>query len=93
LSECTIGQALATQSGRADEACEHVMKGIRILEKIGAQYDLARATLCEAQVRAAIGDRAGARRAADTAAKLLRTFRLEREESVARALMNELGEN
>jgi tetratricopeptide (TPR) repeat protein len=93
LSECTIGQALAAQSGRGDEACAHVMKGIGILEGIGAQYDLARAILTEAQVRAAIGDRAGAWKAADKAAKQLHSCRLEREESVARALMGELSEN
>jgi len=93
LSECTIGQALAAQSGRGDEACAHVMKGIGILEGIGAQYDLARAILTEAQVRAAIGDRAGAWKAADKAAKQLHSCRLEREESVARALMGQLSEN
>jgi class 3 adenylate cyclase/predicted ATPase len=93
LSECTIGQALAAHSGRADEACEHVMKGIGILEKIGAQYDLARATLTEAQVRTAIGDRAGAFEAADKAAKQLHNCGLEREESVARALISELSQN
>jgi class 3 adenylate cyclase/tetratricopeptide (TPR) repeat protein len=93
LSECTIGQALAAQSGRGDEARAHVMKGIGILEEIGAQYDLARAILAEAQVRDAIGDRAGARKAAEKAANLLRSRRLEREESVARALMGGLREN
>jgi hypothetical protein len=36
------------------------MKGIHILERIGAHYDLARAVLTEAQVRAASSDRSGA---------------------------------
>jgi tetratricopeptide (TPR) repeat protein len=93
LSECTIGKALAAQSGRGDEACAHVMKGIGILEGIGAQYDLARAILAEAQVRAAIGDRAGARKAAEKAVNLLHSCRLEREESVARALISVLSKN
>ena len=84
LAECTIGKALAAHQGRGDEACAHVMKGIQILEEIGAQYDLARAKFTEAEVRTACGDRPGARVAAEKAATLLRECKLAKEEAVAR---------
>ena len=93
LTECTIGKALAAHPGRGDEACSHVTKGIDLLEEIGAEYDLARAVLTEAEVRAACGDRPGARMAAEKATTLLRSCRLELEESAARRLMDELREN
>ncbi|MEY2489671.1 MAG: hypothetical protein QOC70_1613, partial [Verrucomicrobiota bacterium] len=90
LAECTIGKALAAHAGRGDEACAHVMKGIHILEGIGAQYDLARAVFTEAEVRAACGDRPGARMAAEKAAGLLHECNLAKEESTARRLIAEL---
>lgn len=93
LVECTIGKALAAHPGRGEEACSHVMNGIHILEKIGAQYDLARAVFTEAEVRAACGDRPGARMAAEKAVILLRNCRLELEESAARILVGELRED
>jgi tetratricopeptide (TPR) repeat protein len=90
LAECTIGKALAAQPGRGDEACSHVMKGNQILDGIGAQYDLARATFAEAEVRAACGDRPGARIAAEKAAVLLHECNLVQEELMARTLIAEL---
>ena len=93
LTECTIGLALATHSKRCEEACTHVLKGVRILEGIGAQYDLARAVLTEAQVRAACGDRSGLKVAAEKAVSLLHECKLEREESVARKLIDDLKTN
>jgi hypothetical protein len=90
LTECTIGKALAAHPGRGDEACSRVMKGIQILEKIGAQYDLARAAFTEAEVRAACGDRPGARLAAEKAASLLHECSLAKEEAMARTLIAEL---
>jgi hypothetical protein len=93
LVECTIGKALAAHPGRGEEARLHVMNGIHILEKIGAQYDLARAVFTEAEVRAACGDRPGARMAAEKAVILLRNCRLELEESAARILVGELRED
>jgi tetratricopeptide (TPR) repeat protein len=87
LSECTIGKALAAQSGSGDEARAHVMKGIGILEGIGAKYDLARAVLTEAQVHALCGDHSAARVAAEKAAALLHDSGLAKEEAVARALI------
>jgi tetratricopeptide (TPR) repeat protein len=90
LTECTIGKALAAHPGRGDEACSHMMKGIQILEEIGAQYDLARATFTEAEVRAACGDRPGARLAAEKAAALLHQCGLAKEESMARTLIAKL---
>jgi len=89
LAECTIGKALAAQTGRGEEACAHVMKGIGILEGIGAQYDLARAVLTEAQVRTMCGDPAAAA-TAEKAGALLHDCGLTKEHSVARALIAQL---
>jgi hypothetical protein len=91
VAECTIGKALAAEPGRRDEACSHVMKGIHILEEIGAQYDLARAVFTEAEVRAACGDRAGARKIAEKAATLLLQCNLEKEEITVRQFLAELS--
>ena len=90
LAECTIGRALAAHTGRCDEAIAHVMKGVGILEGIGAQYDLARGVLSEAQVRAACGDHSGARVAAEKAALLLHECNLAKEEATARKFIAEL---
>jgi hypothetical protein len=90
LAECTIGKALAADAGRADEAFAHVLKGIGILEGIGAQYDLARAVFAEAEVRAACGDRSGATVAAEKAAGLLHECNLAQEEATTRRFITEL---
>jgi class 3 adenylate cyclase/tetratricopeptide (TPR) repeat protein len=93
LAECTIGEALAATPSRCDEAHSHVTRGREILEGIGAEYDLARAVLTEAQVRAACGDRLGAKVAGEKATTLLHNCRLELEEEMARRLTDELKEN
>ena len=67
-----------------------MLKGIGILEGIGAQYDLARAVFTEAEVRAASGDRSGARAAAEKAAGLLHESNLVKEEAAARSFIAEL---
>jgi tetratricopeptide (TPR) repeat protein len=90
LAECTIGKALAAHPGRVEEAFAHVLKGIGILEGIGAQYDLARAVFTEAEVRAECGDRSGALVAAERAAGLFQECNLAKEESTARTFIAEL---
>jgi tetratricopeptide (TPR) repeat protein len=90
LSECTIGEALGTISERRDEAYSHLAKGRGMLEEIGAEYDLARALLTEAQVHSACGDFTGAKPIFERAITRLHDYQLEHEESIARALMNEL---
>ncbi|MEY2479339.1 MAG: hypothetical protein QOI04_266 [Verrucomicrobiota bacterium] len=93
LAECTIGEALAATPERCDEAYSHLARGLEILEEIGAEYDVARAVLTEAEIRAASGDRSGAKMAAEKAATLLHNCRLELEEARARRLTDELKEN
>ena len=93
LAECTIGEALAATRRQCDEAYSHLTRGREILEGIGAEYDLARAVLTEAQVRAACGDRSGAKVAVEKAATLLHSCRLELEEATARKLADKLQEN
>ena len=91
LAECAIGRALAATNSRLGEAQAHLSKASEILEAIGARYDLARAVLAEAEVRLACNDRSGAAATLEKAATLSHECQLEREESIARALMARLG--
>jgi len=76
---------------RLGEAQSHLVRGSEILETIGARYDLARALLAEAEVRLACDDRTGAAVTLEKAATISHECQLEREESIARALLMKLG--
>ena len=91
LAECAIGRAQAATNSRLGEAQAHLSKASEILEAIGARYDLARAVLAEAEVRLACNDHSGATAALERAVALCHECQLEREESIARALMARLG--
>jgi len=91
LAECAIGRALAAINARLGEAQVHVSKASEILEEIGARYDLARAVLAEAEVRLSCNDRSGAAVALEKAMMLSHECQLEREESIARALLTKVG--
>ena len=91
LAECAIGRALAAMPARLGEAQSHLVRGSEILETIGARYDLARALLAEAEVRLACDDRTGAAVTLEKAATISHECQLEREESIARALLMKLG--
>jgi class 3 adenylate cyclase/tetratricopeptide (TPR) repeat protein len=90
LAECAIGRALATITARLGEAQMHVSKASEILEEIGARYDLARAVLAEANIRLACNDGPGAIATLEKAATIANQCQLEREESMARALLAKL---
>jgi tetratricopeptide (TPR) repeat protein len=91
LAESAIGRALAATVARRAEAQGHVAKATELLETMGAKYDLARATLAHAEVHLACGDRSAAAPALKQAAAICHEYQLTREESVARALMSQLG--
>ena len=91
LSECAIGRALAATTSRLGEAQAHLSKGSEILEAIGARYDLVRAVLAEAEIRLSCNDRSGAAVALEKAVMLSHECQLEREESIARALLTKIG--
>lgn len=87
LAECAIGRALAATPARLSEAHAHLARGSQILETIGARYDLARATLAEAQACLALEDRSGAAVVLAKAVMLSHECQLEHEESKARDLL------
>jgi hypothetical protein len=91
LTESAIGRALAATVARRAEAQGHVAKATELLETMSAKYDLARATLAQAKVHLACGDRAAAAPALKQAVAICHEYQLTREESVARALMSQLG--
>jgi class 3 adenylate cyclase/tetratricopeptide (TPR) repeat protein len=91
LANSVIGRALAGLNSRLGEAQAYLSKASEILEAIGARYDLARALLGEAQVRLACNDHCGGAAAVEKAVALSHECQLEREESIARALMANLG--
>jgi class 3 adenylate cyclase/predicted ATPase len=91
VAECVIGRALAATKSRFDEAQAHLARGAEILEAIGARYELARAVLAEGEVLLACNDRGGAAAKLEKAATIAHECQLEREESLARALLVKLG--
>ena len=91
LAERALGRTLTTIPDRVGEAAAHLAKSSLLLEKIGAKYDLARATLAQAKAQLACSDRNGATRTLKKAVSLTHECNLEAEESAARALLTELG--
>jgi class 3 adenylate cyclase/tetratricopeptide (TPR) repeat protein len=91
LAERALGRTLTAIPDRISEAAAHLAKSSLLLEKIGAKYDLARATLAQAKAQLACSDRNGAIRTLKKAASLAHECNLKAEESAARALLTELG--
>jgi tetratricopeptide (TPR) repeat protein len=91
LAERALGRTLNAIPDRVGEASAHLAKSSLLLEKIGAKYDLARATLAQAKAQLACSDRNGATRTLKKAVSLAHECNLKAEESAARALLTELG--
>jgi tetratricopeptide (TPR) repeat protein len=91
LAECAIGRALVATPRRRSEAHSHLTRAAELFESIGAKYDLARAMLAQAEALLACDDRSGAVAALEKAATTAHECQLEREESIARALLLKLG--
>jgi hypothetical protein len=91
LAERALGRTLTSIPDRVGEAVAHLAKSSLLLEKIGAKYDLTRATLAQAKAQIACADRSGAAETLKKAVSLARECKLEAEESAARALLAELG--
>ena len=86
-----LAATLTAIPDRVGEAAAHLAKSSLFLEKIGAKYDLTRATLAQAKAQIACADRSGAAETLKKAVSLARECKLEAEESAARALLAELG--
>ena len=91
LAERALGRTLTVIPERVSEAVAHLSKSCLLLEKIGAKYDLARATLAQAKAELACSDRKAAAETLKKATSLAHECNLEAEESVARTMAAELG--
>jgi class 3 adenylate cyclase/tetratricopeptide (TPR) repeat protein len=91
LAERAIGRVLVSTPPRQGEAHSHLIRASELFESIGAKYDLARAMLAQAEALLACNDRSNAAMALEKAATIAHECQLEREESIARALLVKLG--
>jgi class 3 adenylate cyclase/tetratricopeptide (TPR) repeat protein len=92
VAERALGRALTVIPERVSEAVAHLSKSCLLLEKIGAKYDLARATLAQAKAELASSDRSAAAATLNKAVSLAHECQLAEEESAARALLGKLGD-
>jgi tetratricopeptide (TPR) repeat protein len=92
LAERALGRTLTVIPERASEAVAHLSKSCVLLEKIGAKYDLARATLAQAKAELACSDRSAAAATLKKAVSLAHECNLEAEESAALTLLGEVGD-
>jgi tetratricopeptide (TPR) repeat protein len=90
LNECSVGRALVAIPSRLHEAQGHLKRASELLESIGAKYDLARSLLEEGKALLACDDRAEALVTLQKAVTLSHECQLDREETIARALMSQL---
>ena len=88
LAERAIGRALAATKER--EALDHIAKSLEVCETIGAKFEVVRGLLAQGEAYLAIEDKTGAAAAIDKALIMARECQLEREESIAQALAEQL---
>jgi class 3 adenylate cyclase len=91
LSESAIGNALAAgPTPELENAEAHLAKSLSLLESLGAKYDLARVSLALGRVRLARKDWEGAAKLLGQAASLASQCLMQREETEAQDLLQEL---
>jgi tetratricopeptide (TPR) repeat protein len=90
LAERAIGRTLVAIPPRLGEAHLHLSRASELFESIGARYDLARAVLAEGEALLADNDPSSAAARLEKAVAISHECQLEREESIARALMVKL---
>jgi class 3 adenylate cyclase/tetratricopeptide (TPR) repeat protein len=87
LAERAIGRAIAAGGEGQQEALPHIEKSLDICENIGARFEIVRGLLAKGEAFLACGNRVEATSALTQAQAMARECELEREESVAQALM------
>jgi len=91
LAERAIGRALAAGSEDREEALPHIKKSLEICESIGARFEIARGLLAQGEALLACNNRAEAATTLTKAQAMARECDLEREESIAQALIARIG--
>ena len=87
LAERAIGRALAAGSEGQENALPHIKKSLDICEDIGARFEIVRGLLAQGEALLACDNRAGAATTLAQAQAMARQCQLEREESIAQALI------
>ena len=87
LAERAIGRAIAASGENQAEALPHIKKSLEICENIGARFEIVRGLLAKGEALLACDNRAEAAKTLTQAQAMARECQLEREESIALALM------
>ena len=87
LAERAIGRALAAGSEGQENALPHIKKSLDICEDIGARFEIVRGLLAQGEALLACDNRAEAATTLAKAQAMARECQLEREESIAQALI------
>ena len=87
LAERAIGRAIAASGENQAEALPHIKKSLEICENIGARFEIVRGLLAKGEALPACDNRAEAAKTLTQAQAMARECQLEREESIALALM------
>jgi tetratricopeptide (TPR) repeat protein len=87
LAERAIGRAIAASGENQAEALPHIKKSLEICENIGARFEIVRGLLAKGEALFACDNRAEAVETLKQAQTMARECQLEREESIALALM------
>ena len=87
LAERAIGRAMAAGSDRRAEALPHIKRCLEICQRIGARFEVVRALLAQGAALLACGNPSEAATILTKALAMARECQLEREESIALALM------
>jgi tetratricopeptide (TPR) repeat protein len=87
LAERAIGRAIAAGAEGQEEALPHIKKSLEISENIGARFEIVRGLLAKGEALLACDNRAEAAKTLTQTQAMARECQLEREESIAEALM------
>ena len=90
LAERAIGRAMAA-SDRQAEALPHIKRSLEICQNIGARFELVRALLAQGEALLACGNPSEAATILTKALAMARECQLEREQSIALALMTRIN--
>jgi len=87
LAERAIGRAIAARGEGQEEALPHIKKSLEISENIGARFEIVRTLVAQGAALLACGNPSEAATILTKALAMARECQLEREESIALALM------
>ena len=87
LAERAIGRAIAAGNEGREEALPHIKRSLDICESIGAKFDVVRGLLAQGEALLACDNPSEAATILTKAVAMARECQLEREESIALALM------